>query len=353
MSKKPSRLTNRRRFLRATLGGAGSLAIASMVASPLIPAVSAATPTRTKLSKKLTLKFATIVAESFPYVDGARRWKQLIEDRTSGTVEVQIYHTAQLGDERTINEGVLAGSIHAGIGAGAWAGFVPAYNVVELPFLIKDLKHMYTLADGELGRKIAEQAESKGFKVLAYYSAGDLHFQTRTKPIRTLNDIKGLKIRVIENRALVDGFRAMGAVPTPLPYPQIYTALQQGTVDGTANDILSVTTLKMYEVAKYFTMASYAAEPRPVIMSKAFFDSLPSDLQKILLETAQESAVYERKVFEDKMAGGFQEAKKNGMTILELSDREKWVDAVRPVWDDFGKNMPGAAELIKIIQRTT
>ena len=267
MSKKPFSPTGRRRFLRVALGGASSLAAAS-IASPFTSAMAANAPTRSKLAKKLTLKFATIVAESFPYLDGARRWKQLIEERTSGTVEVQIYHTAQLGDERTINEGVLAGSIHAGIGAGAWAGFVPAYNVVELPFLIKSLKHMYTLADSELGQKIAQQAETKGFKVLAYYSAGDLHFQTRTKPIRNLNDIKGLRMRVIENRALVDGFRAMGAVPTPLPYPQIYTALQQGTVDGTANDILSVTTLKMYEVAKYFTMASYAAEPQPIIMSK-------------------------------------------------------------------------------------
>jgi TRAP-type C4-dicarboxylate transport system substrate-binding protein len=87
-------------------------------------------------------------------------------------------------------------------------------------------------------------------------------------------------------------------------------------------------------------------------MSKAFFDSMPSDIQKILIETAQESAVYERQVFEDRMAGGFQEAKKNGMTFLELEDREKCVDAVRPVWNDFGKNMPGAAELIQIIQRT-
>ncbi len=351
MTTKRSRQGSRRRFLRNSLYGAGSLALASMAGSPLISAVSAA-PTRTKLSKKLTLKFATIVAESFPYVDGARRWKQLIEDRTAGTVEVQIYHTAQLGDERTINEGVLAGSIHAGIGAGAWAGFVPAYNIVELPFLLKDLNHMYVLADGELGEKIAQQAETKGFKVLAYYSAGALHLQTRTKPIRTLADIKGLKIRVIENKALVEGFKALSAVPTPLPYPQIYTALQQGTVDGTGNDILSVTTLKLYEVAKYFTMANYAAEPRPVIMSKSFFDSLPADLRTILVETARESAVYERKVFEDKTAGGFEEAKKNGMTILELSDRQKWVDAVRPVWDDFAKNVPGAAELIKAVQRT-
>ena len=223
-------------------------------------------------------------------------------------------YDAQLGNERTINEGILAGSIHAGVGAGAWAGFVPLYNVVQLPFLIRDLKHMYQLADGEVGERIAREAETKGFKVLGYYSAGDQHFQTRTRQVRSLADFKGLKMRVIENKAVIEGFRAFGAVPTPLPYPQIYTALQQGTVDGTANDLLSVTTLKLYEVAKFYTVSSYLAEPRPIIMAKAFFDSQPKELQQVLLETARESAIYERKVFEDRMAAGEAEAKKMGMT---------------------------------------
>ena len=343
MLQQPRHPIDRRRFLGSSLAGAGSLLTG-------IPAHAQA-PARAKLPRKLTLKFATIAAESFPYVEGAKRWKQLLEERTEGTVEMQIFHTAQLGDERTINEGVLAGSINIGIGAGAWAGFVPSYNVVSLPFLIRDIKHMYTLADGELGARIAREAETKGFKVLGYYSAGEQHFQTRSKQIRTLADFKGLKMRVIENRAIVDAFRALGSVPTPIPYPQIYTALQQGTVDGTANDLLSVTTMKFYEVAKYFTISSYVAEPRPLIMSKAFFDSQPPELQRVLIETARESAVFERKVFEAKVDAGFEEVKKNGMTVVTLSDRPAWVDAMKPIWEDFGKRTPGAAELIQIIQK--
>ncbi|MSP96148.1 MAG: TRAP transporter substrate-binding protein [Betaproteobacteria bacterium] len=338
---------SRRAFLKASLAGAGAIPLGMLSAD-----VRAQAPAVIRAPQKIVMKCATIVAESFPYVDGLRRWKQLVEERTAGTVEMQIFHTAQLGDERTINEGLLAGTVHAGIGAGAWAGYVPAYNVVELPFLIRDLKHMYALADGELGERLAAQADSKGFKVLAYYSAGDQHFQTRAKQVRTLADFKGLKIRVIENRALVDGFRALGAVPAPLPYPQIYTALQQGTVDGTANDILTVTTAKLYEVAKNFTYSSYVAEPRPLIVSKRFFDGLPADIQKLMVSAARESAVFERKVFEDKIASATEEVKKNGVTMLQLSDRQKWIDAVKPVWEAFGKNTPGAAELIQSIQRT-
>lgn len=334
---------DRRRFLRA------SAAIAA-TASVGRPALGQA-PATVRLPTKLQLKFATIAAESFPYVDGARRWKELLESRSGGTIEMQVFHSASLGSERTINEGVLAGSINAGIGAGAWAGFVPSYNVVSLPFLIRDLKHMYAVADGEPGRQIARDAEAKGFKVLAYFSAGDQHFQTRNKPVRTMADFKGLKIRVIENKALIDAFRAMGAVPAPIPYPQIYTALQQGTVDGTANDLLSVTTLKLYEVAKFLTLSSYVVEPRPVIMSKAFFDGQPADVQRLLVDTAREAAVFERKVFEERLVSGEAEAKKNGMTFLTLTDRDKWVDAVRPVWAEFGKSVPGGAEMIKAIQQ--
>ncbi|MFM9888032.1 MAG: TRAP transporter substrate-binding protein [Burkholderiales bacterium] len=346
MTRHPDRPVDRRRFLGGALGAAG------LGAGTLLgPWQSANAQARASAPNKITLRFATITAESFPYVDGARRWKQLVEERTNGTVEMQIFHSAQLGDERTINEGILAGSIHAGIGAGAWAGFVPLYNVVQLPFLIPSLKAGYQLADGVLGERIAQAAEGRGYKVLAYFSAGDQHFQTRTKPIRGLADIKGLKIRVIENRALVDGFRALGAVPTPLPYPQIYTALQQGTVDGTANDVLSVTTLKMYEVAKHFTVSAYVAEPRPVIMSKGFFDGLPKDVQQVLAETAREAANFERQVFDSRMGSGIEEAKKNGMTFYELTDRPKWIDAVRPVWKEFGEKTPGAAELIQAIQK--
>jgi TRAP-type transport system periplasmic protein len=336
--------TSRRQVLTATIAG--------VALAPLGLRSALAAPSIVKLPKKLTMKCATITPESFPYVDGLRKWKELAEARTEGTLEMQIFHTAQLGDERTINEGILAGSVQAGIGAGAWAGYVPAYNVVELPFLIKDIQHMYRLADGELGQRIAAQAESKGYKVLAYYSAGEQHFQTRSKPIRSLADIQGLKIRVIENKALVEGFRALGAVPAPLPYPQIYTAVQQGTVDGTANDLLSVTSLKLYEVAKYLTISSYVAEPRPLIVSKRFFDGLPPDFRDLLLETARESATYERKVFEQKVANAQGEAEKGGMTFLTLSDRDKWIEKVRPAWDAFGQATPGAAELIQIVQRS-
>ncbi|WP_424139178.1 TRAP transporter substrate-binding protein [Roseomonas chloroacetimidivorans] len=307
-------------------------------------------PAVLRLPRKFMFKAATIVAESFPYVDGLKAWKKAIEARTGGMVDFQIFHTAQLGDERTINEGILAGSIQIGIGAGAWAGFVPAYNVVELPFLIRDLQHMYRLADGRFGEQIADHAASKGFKVLTYYSAGEQHFQSRRSPIQSLQDFRGLKMRVIQNRALVDGFKALGAVPVPLPYPEIYTALQQGTVDGTANDFPTVISARLYEVVRHCTLSSYVIEPRPVIMSRRIFDGLPKELQQVLVDTAEDSAKLERQVFETQMQTARAELERRGVAIAELSDRDKWIEAIQPVWSEFGRTTPGASELIRAAQ---
>ena len=272
--------------------------------------------------------------------------------RTDGTLEMQVFHTAQLGDERTINEGILAGSIQAGIGAGAWANYVPAYNAVELPFLIKDIQHMYRLADGELGKRIADEAETKGYKVLAYYSAGEQHFQTRSKPVRNLADFQGLKIRVIQNKALVDGFQALGAVPAPLPYPQIYTAVQQGTVDGTANDLLSVTSLKLYEVAKYLTDLELRCRAAAAHRLEALLRRAARRLPRPSRRDGARIGIYERKVFEQKETTAQAEAEKGGMTFLTLSDRDKWIEKVRPAWDAFAQSTPGAAELISVMQKT-
>lgn len=344
------RSLTRRRLLTDTVTLAALAAIPA-VASPGESAAQA--PAILKLPKKITLKAATIVAESYPYVDGLKLWKKIVEERTGGEVDFQIFHTAQLGDERTINEGILAGSIQIGIGAGAWAGFVPVYNVVELPFLMRDIKQMYALADGALGEAIGRHAEAKGFKVLGYYSAGEQHFQTRKMPIRSLADFKGLKMRVIQNRALVEGFRALGAVPTPLPYPEIYTALQQGTIDGTANDLLTVTSAKLFEVVKYFTFSSYVMEPRPLIMSKTYFEGLPSDFQALLSESANQAAALERSSFEQQSQTAVDEIKKNGVTIVNLADREKWIEASQPVWAEFAKSTPGAAELINIVRTSS
>lgn len=183
-------------------------------------------------AQTVTLRFAMITADSFPYMDGAKKFKELVEARSNGAVKVLLFPGGQLGNEREINEAILEGSIQIGVGAGAMANLAPIYNIVQVPFLIQGQSHMAAIADGPIGAKLAERIEQQaGFKVLAWFSTGDSPIETVKKPIKTPADLAGVKIRVIETPVLVDAMRALGANPTPMAYPEVYTGLKQGVIE--------------------------------------------------------------------------------------------------------------------------
>ncbi|MFQ5894581.1 MAG: TRAP transporter substrate-binding protein DctP [Nitrospinota bacterium] len=216
-------------------------------------------------ARKITIRFATIIPPTFPYYDGMLKFKEILEKKLPGRVEVKLYHSGKLGDEREIEEGVLQGSVHVAIGAGAFAGFAPIMDLVELPFLIKNQAHLERIATGPIGRKLAELvAKQSGFRVLAWYSTGDSSIETTRRPVRKPEDLRGAKIRTMPNKAMVAALKALGANPTPVPYLEVYTSLKQGVVEGTTNDWMSVKTMKFYESLKYATDPSnaYLAERR-------------------------------------------------------------------------------------------
>ncbi len=327
---------------------------APAAAAPTAAAPAAAAPTAAAKppasGQKTTIKFATMTAETFPYMDGMKKFKELAEKAGNGSIEVQLFHSGSLGAEREIEEGMLAGSIQMGIGAGAFTAFVPEFDLFELPFLIRDLPTSYKVGDGPVGQDLAKLAEGKGFKVLSYFSTGDQHLQSRNKAIKSLDDIKGMKIRVMEDPAILAGFKALGAVPVPMAYTAIYTGLQQGTLDGSAVDLMSVTSLKLTEVVKFNTMVSYLAEPRPVLISKKFYDGLPANVQKIVSDSAKDATTYERKVFEEKLTSALADIKKAGVQVDTLQDTDKWIAAMKPVYQEFGQKF--GMDRITAIQNT-
>lgn len=308
--------------------------------------VSAAT------AQEVTLRFATITAESFPYTDGAMKFKELVEARSKGSIKVLFYPGGQLGNERQINEAILEGSIQIGVGAGAMANLAPIYNIVQVPFLIQGQSHMAAIADGPIGAKLAERIkEQAGFEVLAWFSTGDSPIETVKKPVQSPADLAGVKIRVIETPVLVDAMRALGANPTPLPYTEVYTGLKMGVIEGAHLDVLSVDTLKIAEVAKYMTdwdQITFVSEPRPVIMSAKYFASLSPEHQKLIREAMQEAAQHERKVFLDKMAAIRKKLVDQGVTITKV-DADAFVERVRPVWEKYAKQLNAEDLLAEII----
>lgn len=304
-------------------------------------------------AESLTLRFALITPESFPYMDGARKFKELVEQRSNGDIKVLIFPGGQLGNEREINEAILEGSIQVGVGAGAMANLAPIYNLVQVPFLIQGQKHMTAIADGSIGKELAKRIEKQaGLHVLAWFSTGDSPLETVKRPVRTPADLAGVKMRVIETPVLVDAMKALGANPTPMPYTEVYTGLKQGVIEGAHLDVLSVDSLKVYEVAKYMTdwqQITFVSEPRPVIMSAKFFNGLSAKRQALIRGAMQDAAIYERKVFSDKMGAIRKKLIGEGVKISEV-DAKAFVDKVRPVWDKYATKLDAQDLLKQIIE---
>lgn len=303
---------------------------------------------------KIVLKFAHITPTTFPYHDGALKLKEVLERLSGGRVEVQVFPAAQLGGERDINEGIRLGTVHIGVGAGALAGFAPVYNLVELPFLIKNQDHMERVADGPAGRILARRIEEQaGLKVLGFWSTGDSGIQTVKAPVRHPDDLKGVKIRVMENQALIDSVRALGASPTPIPFPEVYTSLKQGVVEGAHLDYTALWTTKVFETVKYVTApgAHFLAEPRPLIVSAKYFGSLPAEVQGWIQQAAREAIAHERKVFRERQAKAIEELRARGITFTPIDDKA-FLERLKPVWQKIARDLKAEDLLDEILKAT-
>jgi len=284
--------------------------------------------------QKTVIKFAHHAPVTFPYQDGALKFKEVAERLSGGKLDVQVFGGAQLGGERDLLEGIRLGTLHMCIGAGGLANFAPAYNVVQLPFLIKNQEHMTRIAEGPAGKLLAQRIEEQGgYKVLGYFSTGDSGIQTVKAPVRTPADLKGVKIRVMENPALIDSMRALGANPTPLPFPELYTSMKQGVVEGATIDYTALWTTKVYEAVKYVTEPGFhfLAEPRPVLISARFFAGQPTEVQQWIAQAAAEASVYERSLFKDRQAKAIEDLRAKGIQFAKMDDRA-FLDVMRPVW---------------------
>ena len=214
--------------------------------------------------QKTVIKLAHHAPMTFPYQDGALKFKEVAERLSGGKIEVQVFGGAQLGGERDLLEGIRLGTVQMAIGAGALANFAPSYNVVQLPFLIKNQEHMTKIAEGPAGKLLSQRIEEQsGFKVIGYFSTGDSGIQTVKAPVRTPADLKGVKIRVMENPALIESMRALGANPTPLPFPEVYTSMKQGVVEGATIDYTALWTTKVYEAVKSLPSLAFTSSRSP------------------------------------------------------------------------------------------
>jgi tripartite ATP-independent transporter DctP family solute receptor len=285
--------------------------------------------------KQVVLKLGHAVAPEHPYHLGAVRYSDLVAQRTKSKVKIDVYPSTQLGNERDMVEGLQLGTIDLVVtSTGPLGGFVPRMFVVDLPFLFRDRGHAYKVLDGPIGRELLDAFSAKGIKGLAFWENGFRQMTNSVRPIEKPEDLRGIKIRTMENKVHLSAFRAFGASPTPMAWSEVYTALQQKTIDAQENPIAIIYFQKIYEVQKYLALTDHFYSPTPLLMSLKAFNNLPKNIQKIMLDTAMECATFERNLLHDNEAKQLAEIKAKGMQVI-LPNKKPFQDAVVPVYKEF------------------
>ncbi len=283
-----------------------------------------------------TIKLAHVVNEKDGFHIAAQKFKELVEERTKGKVKVELFPNASLGDERTLIEGMQIGTIAMGvITNGPVANFLPEIAAFEMPFLFSSPEEAYKVLDSAVGKKVLDKLDAINLKGLAYAERGFRNLTNSKKPIKTPADMAGLKIRVMENPVYIDTFKTLGTNAVPMAWTEALTALQQGTIDGQENPINVIYSFKLNETQKYLTMTKHSYAPALFLMSKKVFGSFDKETQDILVKSAQEAAVHERKWNAAQMADQLKTLKEKGMQISE-PDIAAFQAAVKPVYDKYG-----------------
>ena len=297
----------------------------------------------------IVIKAGHSAAATEPYQVGFEHFKKRVEELTKGKVEVQLFPNRTLGNERDMIEGLLLGTVHVTVPSNAvMAGFVPETKVFDLPFLFRDRPHMYSVMDGQVGQELGEKMRAKGFRLLSYYEAGVRHIMTNKKSLTKLDDLKGMKIRTMENPVHLEAFRAMGASPLPMAYGEVYTALQQGVIDGAEAANTNYEAQKFYEVAPNWAMVAWTTLVADMIIGEKFFQGLPADVQKAVVQAAQESAKIERDAYAKSEDVALATLKAKGVKIT-TPDPEPFRKASQAVYAKFG-GPEDQARLKKILE---
>ena len=303
---------------------------------------------------KLVLKASDVHPTGYPTVTAVENIGKKLEKSTNGRLSVAMYPSMQLGGEKEAIEQSQVGAIaFARVSVGALGPVVDALNVVNLPYVFKNTEQMRHVIDGPIGQELLDAVTNsgKGLVGLAWMDAGARNFYDTKKPIKTIADLKGLKVRVIGNPMFVEMANSMGANGIAMGYDQVFSSLQTGVIDGAENNPPSYVFDNHYQVAKFYTIDEHLIVPEMLVMSKKIYDSMSKEDQALVVKYAKEAQKEERVLWDEYEAKAMEKAKASGVTITQISDADKkaFQDAVKPVWDKYG---PKYADMVKRIQAT-
>jgi tripartite ATP-independent transporter DctP family solute receptor len=302
-------------------------------------------------SGQTVLRSSDTHPDGYPTVEAVKYFGQLVEERTEGRYKVEVYHSAQLGQEADTIEQVRAGVIDLNrVSMGPWNGLVPSTQVPSLPYIFRSPEHMRNVMLGPIGDEIAAGFEEHGVVVLTYYDGGARSFYNSIKPIESPADIEGMKLRVMQSDIFVDMVAAFGGTATPMPYGEVYSAIQTGVVDGAENNFPSYDTAGHFEVAKNYSLDEHLIVPEVFVMSKAAWDKLTPEDQAIFKQAAIDSAHKQFELWDAQVAASRAKVEAAGSTI-NIPEKQPFIDAMKPVYDKYVTD-PALQDLVARIQAT-
>jgi tripartite ATP-independent transporter DctP family solute receptor len=290
----------------------------------------------TKAQKPMNFRLAENQPPDYPTTVASKKFASLVNERTQGRIKIEVYPSGQLGEEKSVIEQVQMGSIEfTRVHSSPLAEFSKPFTIFSLPYIFDSETHMWKFLEGEMGSKMLDNLASSKMQGLAYYDNGarSLYFK---KSVANLDEVKGMKVRVQQNRATMEMVSALGGSPTPMPYGEVFSALQTGVIDAAENNFPSYYTSNHYQAAKYCLLNKHQRAPEVLLMSKVIWDKMPEADKKILKQSALEAGQYQRELwvaFEKESEAKLRAA---GVTITEVKDFGPWQAAVKPVVDKYG-----------------
>jgi tripartite ATP-independent transporter DctP family solute receptor len=289
-------------------------------------------------AQTLTLRSADIHPEGYPTLEAVKFMGQLITERTGGRVRIQTFHAAQLGGEKDTIEQTRFGVIDMNrINMAPFNNAIPETNVPSLPFIFRSVSHMRKVMDGAIGESILQSFDGQDLVGLCFYDSGARSFYNSKRPINSLADMKGLKIRVQQSDMFIDLVNALGANATPMPFGEVFAALQTNVIDGAENNWPSFESTRHFEVSKFYSLTEHSMSPEILVMSKRSFGKLSAADQAVVRTAAKESVAKMRELWEAREKASEAAVKAKG-AVINTVEKQPFIDAMKPVYDKYVKD---------------
>ncbi|WP_294766176.1 TRAP transporter substrate-binding protein [uncultured Rhodoferax sp.] len=289
--------------------------------------------------------------DDYPTTLAVKQMGETLKRLTNGKHSINVFAGGKLGTEKDAIEQTKIGAIAmTRVNVAPMNNICPATMVPTMPFLFRSTEHMRKVLDGPIGDEILKDCEAQGFIALAFYDSGSRSIYSAKKPVKSLADVKGMKIRVQQSDLWVSLIEAMGANATPMPYGEVYTALKTGLVDAAENNYPSYESSRHYEVAKYYAKTDHSMAPEILLFSKRVWDTLGADEQKAIRQAAKESVPFMRKLWDEREEKSLAAIKAGGAQIVDV-DKASFQNAMKSVYDKFIAD-PKLKDLVKRIQDT-